>query len=75
MFTNHQPAYVDPILNKLDPGLKFFQNRFYGESCLNDKHGQIIKDMSVVQSLIEEPRAQKSRISTFIENAMAKMGR
>lgn len=48
IFTANQKRYADPILNKLDPAKKLFHNRFYGDSCLSDLHGQFIKDMSVI---------------------------
>ena len=56
IFTRNTQQYADPILNKLDPGAKFFKNRFYGDSCFDDRHGQRIKDMSVIQTLIDEQR-------------------
>ena len=39
IFTANQKHYADPILNKLDPAKKYFKNRFYGDSCVNNGKG------------------------------------
>ncbi len=53
VFTTHKKSYADPILDKLDPQGKYFKHRFYRENCLNCDDGQILKDMSVIQKLVD----------------------
>lgn len=54
IFTQTQAKYADPILDCLDPERKFFKHRFYGDSCVSRGDGQILKDMSVLQTLVGE---------------------
>lgn len=54
VFAANQARYADPILNQLDPSNKLFKHRFYSDSCTKGSDGQILKDMSVIQNLIDE---------------------
>ena len=59
VFTANKAEYANPILDKLDPQNVYFQNRFHVNSCVPASDGSVIKDMSVIQSLIEEVPANE----------------
>ena len=54
VFTQNQRSYAEPIIDKLDPDKKIFKHRFYSEHCLSNGDGEIIKDMSVLEELIQD---------------------
>ena len=56
MFTQHQPSYVDPILDKLDPENRYFKNRFYADHCYRNGDGEILKDMRFLEPQVENPQ-------------------
>ena len=56
VFTHHQASYVDPILDKLDPENRYFKNRFYANHCCRNGDGEILKDMRVLEPLVENPQ-------------------
>ncbi len=49
----NQRKLADQVLDKLDLQGKYFKNRFYKENCRNCNDGYILKDMSVIQSLLD----------------------
>lgn len=65
IFAANQQKYADPILNQIDPCNKFFKHRFYHDSCVKGSDGQILKDMSVLQFLVEEQQPQQAQQSWF----------
>ena len=53
VFTHHQRNYADPIIDKIDPDRKMIKHRFYSEHCVNNGDGEILKDMRVLESMVE----------------------
>ena len=47
IFTASQKYYADVVINYIDPEKKFFQHRFYRDSCIATKEGFYIKDLRI----------------------------
>jgi len=54
VFTQNQACYADPIVDIIDPDKKIFKHRFYGENCVRNGEGEILKDMSVLEPFVED---------------------
>lgn len=53
IFTHHQQSYADPIIDKIDPDRKLIKHRFYSENCIRNGDGEILKDMRVLEPMVE----------------------
>ena len=59
VFTQNISSYADPIIDQLDPDKKIFKHRFYGEHCIRNGEGEILKDMSVLERFVEATDPQQ----------------
>lgn len=51
LFTSSIKDYADAVIEKFDPGDKFFKHRFYRDQCLKSKNNKLVKDFSVFPNL------------------------
>ena len=52
VYTQSRAVFADPIIDMLDPEKKIFKHRFYGENCIRNGEGGILKDMSVLERYV-----------------------
>ena len=50
IYTSSDKEYADLILKQIDPQRKYFQERWYKNSCVRSQNGQFIKDLRTVGS-------------------------
>ena len=51
VFTASQGHYADVILNYIDPERKYFQHRFYRESCIKASDNVYVKDLRIFKNV------------------------
>lgn len=51
VFTASQGHYADVILNYIDPQRKYFQHRFYRESCIKASDNVYVKDLRIFKNV------------------------
>ena len=47
LFTSSLKDYADLIIEKFDPGDRFFKYRFYRDHCVKGKNGKRVKDFRI----------------------------
>jgi TFIIF-interacting CTD phosphatase-like protein len=54
VFSHNPASFSDVVLDQIDPQGKYFRHRFYLDACKQNTDGSWLKDMSVIDKLIQD---------------------